>query len=104
MKKPKEFVSSARKEIEAELLRLMKDPKCYAISTSEIECEFMPRDRILIRHSPWLWSSYYTLNGMNRLIERSCFAAKRSRLFKHVAAHASYNSYGERTLIVGWFA
>ena len=100
MKKPKEFVSNKREEIEAELLRLMRNPKCYAISTSQIECKWFHRDRILIRDSDLLWSSYYNLSNPPA---RSCFAAG-PRRFKHIAVQASAYSHNERTLIVGWFA
>jgi hypothetical protein len=102
MKKPKEFVSSDREEIEAELLRLMRDPKCYAISTIELdELVPNPRNRILYRENQ---DSWVALNSFgSQPLALSCFSYT-SKNAKCLSRRAGYFSSRERTLIVGWFA
>lgn len=102
MKRSKEFVSSDRKKIEAELLRLMQNPRCYAISTIEIDQYPLARMRIIERVSDVLWLSNYSL-AESKHLRPSCFS-KWSRHFRVIAEKAARHSSRERTLIVWWFA
>jgi hypothetical protein len=102
MKKPKEFVSNKREEIEAELLRLMRDPKCYAISTIEISRSKIDRMRIIERVGENRWLSNFCFGYWN-LSRRSCFSP-RPKHFRTIAHKAAIHSEDESTLIVGWFA
>lgn len=113
----KEFESSDRKEIEAELLRLMRNPKCYAISTFGAERGFkatMRRVRLIRRRSYRLWVSEYERYDTywhyspNRHMKPSCFSKNGDRLApkfaEHIAFHAAEHSEREPTIIIGWFA
>lgn len=112
----KDFQSSDREEIEAELLRLMRDPKCYAISTfgarrGSIWC----RVRLIQRHSKRLWVSEYERYNIrrhglpDRSMKSSCFSLNDDfrltpKFAGHIAFCAADHSEGEPTIIVGWFA
>lgn len=102
MKKPKEFVSSNRKKIEAELLRLMRDPKCYAISTIELN-ELVPnaRNRIIYRENQDDWAALISFGSQPLALSCLSYIPKNT---KDLAIMAGYFSSCERTLIVGWFA
>lgn len=105
MKKPKEFVSSNREKIKAELLRLMRDPKCYAISTIQLEVVMNDvfRDRIIKRVGQNKWVSYITGCDIRRM-KRSYATKLYPRSSRHVAEASALASVCEPTLIVGWFA
>lgn len=109
----KNFQSSSRKKIEAELLRLMRNPRCYAISTfgaRGVRC----RVRLIQRRSNRLWVSEYErysiyLHGApNRSMWSSCFSVLDDKLApmpaEHIAGCAADHSEGEPTIIIGWFA
>lgn len=111
----KDFESSNREEIEAELLRLMRNPKCYAISTfgARRGSDFC-RVRLIRRHSARLWVSeyeHYTKDfhgSPHRSMRPSCFSKNGERLAprtaEHIARRAAGHSQGELTIIIGWFA
>lgn len=96
--KRKDFQSSDRKEIEEELLRLMRDPRCYALSTfgarpGSAWC----RVRLIQRHSKRLWVSEYELYNIrrhglpDRSMKSSCFSVNDDfRLTPTFAEHIAF--------------
>lgn len=100
----KEFISDNRKEIEAELLRLMRDPKCYAIVTQQMYEPF--RFRIIKRVSPRKWKSFWTYysawHDTTYKLSPSCFSM-RPIVAEYIAYQASMRSENEATLIHGEF-
>lgn len=110
--KRQDFESSDLNEIEAELLRLMRNPKCYAISTFSVNG--LHRVRLIRRHSARLWVSEYEVydplchGSPFRRMKPSCFSKYYGNLApkfaEHIASHAAFHSRYERTIIEGWFA